>query len=190
MKTKTSTEVPKQAEAEPTQANAWVQIESLSQKIAENSDVLREKMVAISEEVGKVVAVSGIGFGGVADNNPFQPTEEDDWWRKDYGAGELPSWFRPAIRKYGGKWQIVIEETEAHPSNWDGNNWAGYEDPFDTEYVRTYTLQDISRWHLAILTEKLPKFLENYLNHLKEKHKRYSDVKKMAEKMAESIKTL
>lgn len=168
-----------QAEAEPTQADVWGEIERISQLNAESTDTIRKAMIAIAEKIGEVASIAGIYHGATEPKDSFSPDDEGIWWRKDFGNVDGPRWYRLAVRKISGEWKLVIEYTDCYPSHWDGSNWVGHDDPF--EECDEWDMSTAPREHLLAATERLPAFLRDYLAELKRRHARYTHVKALSE---------
>ncbi len=145
-----------------------------AQNIAEDSDAMRQNLVAIAEALQPVIQRAGIRFGSLEDSQLWQLESYDESWTKRIG-----------IRKDRDKWLLGIEETELLPETYDGSNWIGHTDPFSEDAyehhaARIEPFSELSRDSIEKAIERLPAFIDAYCEELKRRHQRYADLQEKA----------
>lgn len=147
--------------------------------ISDNTNAMRSAVLHIAESMQPAIQKAGIKFGG---SNTWESIPEMD--KRTY---------RIAAGKYKDAWGLYVQYTDATPEYWDGSNFVGWEDPFDadaeahgiTGYV---SYENIKRIHLEETIERIVEFIDEYVEELKRRHMKYTDLKTRAEAMAEAIK--
>ena len=185
----TEVETGNTAEAGAVPGDVWQSITGLVDDISQDNTAIREKLVAIAEIIGKVASRAGVKYGARCSDEEYSkhtPDEGDQWWRKEKSEWGF-RWYRLEILKYAGEWKLVVCATDKWPEHWDGSNWVGHPDPFEGDGVDTILFERASRWILVNAIERLPGFLQQYHDHLKERHRKYSEVKEMAEKILAAL---
>lgn len=171
------------AEARPVPGDVWQEIEKIASMNAEITDEIREKTIAIAEKIGIIAERAGIYYGAPEPDEAYNPVKGAQWWR----TGQVWNgyeWRRLAVRKYNGKWSLVVEGTTANPRYWDGSNWVGHDEPFCADVIDVYPMEKVSRGTIIILMTRLPDFLRSYLEKLEERHAKYSEIKELCDKIA------
>ena len=153
-------------------------IVSAATHIAEDSDAMRQNLIAAAEALQPVIERAGIRFGSLEDSQMWSIDPEDP-----YATTK-----RIGIRKVYDGWMIGIESTELAKEWWDGSNWRGYTDPFqesafDQGAARILPFSKVSRENIEKAIERLPAFLEAYAAELKCRHQKYADLRKKAEQI-------
>ena len=150
-------------------------IVSAAQNIAEDSDAMRNNLIAAAEALKPMIEKAGIRYGSL---------DDEQMW----SAGSYPDQvtLRIGIRRYDGKLRLGVEETQLYPEMWDGSNWTGHADPFSEDAYANHAasivaFSDTSRRTVACIIERLPAFIEAYAAELKRRHIRYADLRKKAE---------
>ena len=134
-------------------------IVSAATHTTEDSDAMRQNLIAVAEALQPVIERAVIRFGSL---------EEDQMWT----TGSYPNQVtcHIGLRKYDGRLKIGVEETQYYPEMGDGDASIV---PFST----------VSRKPMTYVIERLPAFLEAYAAELKRKHQRYADLHKKAEQI-------
>lgn len=152
-------------------------IVSAAANIAEDSDAMRQNMIAIAEALQPMIERAGIRYGSL---------DDDQMW----AAGSYPEavTLRIGIKKYDGKLRLGVEETQLYPETWDGSNWIGHANPFSDDAYANHAaaivaFSDTSRRTVACIIERLPAFLNEYAEELKRRHQRYADLHEKAEQI-------
>jgi len=145
-------------------------IDLLSSGIAHETDTIRGSLLKINDLLHPFFKRAGIVFAG-------EPKVKYD--RTEMGDRE----YRLFISR-NSDYNIVIEYTDNQRS--PAQYCVGWNDPFSSE-TETITFKEVRRALLVKVVEVLPSFVITYVNELKRRHQKYSDVAKKAKAIMESI---
>jgi len=149
--------------------------------IAEDSDAMRQNLIAVAKALQPIIERAGIRFGSLEDSQLWTVGADPDKWTS-----------RIAIGKDQDGWTLGVESTLFWPEQWDGSRWIGHPDPFcaDAYANHSASLQEfsrVSRADIAKAIERLPAFIEAYAAELKRRHQKYADLRKKAEHIREVL---
>ena len=154
-----------------------------AQDITQDSDAMRQNLIAVAEALQPIIQRAGIRYGSL---------DEDQIWVE--GSDPDPTTVRIGIRRHNGKMRLGIEESQYYLSYWDGSNWIGHDDPFSEEAYANYVasfipFSNVSRMTISCAIERLPDFIEEYAAELKRRHQKYSDLRKKIEQIKKVLES-
>ncbi len=159
-------------------------IVSAANDLAADTEAVRENLDVIAAELRPILTWAGVKFGSADDST---------WWE----SGTHPDLItcRIGIRTQNGSLMLGVEKTQLYPSEWNGSEWIGHEDPFDDDAYSTHAASIVpfsatAGKTLSEVVERLPRFIAEYAEELSRQRRDHAELKAKSDRIRAILETI